>query len=92
MKVTPAHDPNDFEAGQRHGLDVVTVIGFDGKMTAEAGAEYAGLDRAEARKRVLRDLDGLRASAAARSRTSSRSDAASAATPSSSRSSRSSGS
>jgi valyl-tRNA synthetase len=58
VKVTPAHDPNDFEAGRRHGLDSVTVIGFDGKMTAEAGAEYAGLDRAEARKRVLRDLDG----------------------------------
>jgi valyl-tRNA synthetase len=58
VKVTPAHDPNDFEAGQKHGLDFVTVIGFDGKMTAEAGAEYAGLDRAEARKRVLRDLDG----------------------------------
>ncbi len=58
VKVTPAHDPNDFEAGRRHGLDFVTVIGFDGKMTAEAGAEYSGLDRAEARKRVLRDLDG----------------------------------
>jgi len=58
VKVTPAHDPNDFEAGTRHGLDSVAVIGFDGKMTAEAGAEYAGLDRAEARKRVLRDLDG----------------------------------
>ena len=58
VKVTPAHDPNDFEAGKRHGLDFVTVIGFDGRMTAEAGPEYAGLDRAEARKRVLRDLDG----------------------------------
>jgi len=58
VKVTPAHDPNDFEAGRRHGLDFVTVIGFDGRMTAEAGAEYAGLDRGEARKRVLRDLDG----------------------------------
>ena len=62
VKVTPAHDPNDFEAGKRHGLDFVTVIGFDGKMTKDAGAAYAGLDRFEARKKVLRDLEarGLR--------------------------------
>jgi valyl-tRNA synthetase len=62
VKVTPAHDPNDFEAGKRHGLAFVTVIGFDGKMTKEAGAAYAGLDRSEARKKVLRDLQaqGLR--------------------------------
>ena len=57
VKVTPAHDPNDFEAGRRHGLDLVTVIGFDGKMTKAAGDAYAGLDRSEARKKVLRDLD-----------------------------------
>ena len=62
VKVTPAHDPNDFEAGKRNGLDLVTVIGFDGKMTKAAGEAYAGLGRAEARKKVLRDLDarGLR--------------------------------
>ena len=62
VKVTPAHDPNDFEAGKRNGLGFVTVIGFDGRMTMAAGEAYAGLDRAEARKRVLRDLDaqGLR--------------------------------
>ena len=62
VKVTPAHDPNDFEAGKRNALESVTVIGFDGKMTAAAGAAYAGLDRFEARKKVLRDLDaaGLR--------------------------------
>jgi valyl-tRNA synthetase len=59
VKVTPSHDPNDFEAGKRHGLDLVTVIGFDGKMTKAAGGAYAGLDRAEARKKVLRDLDSL---------------------------------
>jgi valyl-tRNA synthetase len=60
--VTPAHDPNDFEAGRRNALESVTVIGFDGRMTAKAGAAYAGLDRFEARKKVLRDLDsaGLR--------------------------------
>jgi valyl-tRNA synthetase len=59
VKVTPAHDPNDFEAGKRNGLDLVTVIGFDGKMTKAAGEAYAGLDRGEARKKVLRDLDAL---------------------------------
>ena len=57
VKITPAHDPNDFEAAKRHGLDLVTVIGFDGKMTPAAGAAYAGLDRAEARRKVLRDLE-----------------------------------
>ena len=62
VKITPAHDPNDFEAGKRHGLGEVGVIGFDGKMTAAAGSAYAGLDRFEARKKVLRDLEakGLR--------------------------------
>ena len=49
VKVTPAHDPNDFEAGKRHNLPLVRVIGPDARMTAEAGA-YAGLDRFEARK------------------------------------------
>jgi len=51
VKVTPAHDFNDFEVGKRHGLPMITVIGFDGRMTAEAGP-LAGLDRFEARKRV----------------------------------------
>lgn len=55
VKVTPAHDPNDYEAGKRNGLGQIQVIGFDGKMTAAAGA-YAGLDRFEARQRVLADL------------------------------------
>ncbi len=57
VKITPAHDPNDFEAAKRHGLESVAVIGFDGKMTAAAGDAYSGLDRAEARHRVLRDLE-----------------------------------
>ncbi len=56
VKVTPAHDPNDFAAGQRLKLDSITVIGFDAKMTAAAGV-YAGLDRFEARKRVVADLE-----------------------------------
>ena len=55
VKITPAHDLNDFELGLRHNLPQVTVIGFDARMTAEAG-KYAGLDRYEARKKVLEDL------------------------------------
>ncbi|MGB8930279.1 MAG: valine--tRNA ligase [Anaeromyxobacteraceae bacterium] len=51
VKVTPAHDFNDFETGKRHGLPMITVIGPDGRMTLEAGP-VATLDRFEARKRV----------------------------------------
>jgi valyl-tRNA synthetase len=56
VKVTPAHDPNDLEAGKRHDLPQVKVIGEDARMTAAAGP-YAGLDRFEARKRILADLE-----------------------------------
>jgi valyl-tRNA synthetase len=56
VKVTPAHDLNDFEAGRRHNLPKIQVIGPDAKMTAEAGP-YAGLDRFEARKRIVADLE-----------------------------------
>ncbi len=56
VKVTPAHDPVDFGIGKRHSLPAVIVIGRDGKMTAQAGAEFAGLDRFEARKKVLERL------------------------------------
>jgi len=58
VKVTPAHDPNDLEAGKRHNLPHVKVIDEDAHMTADAGA-YAGLDRFEARKRVVADLEKL---------------------------------
>ncbi|MEQ1883573.1 MAG: valine--tRNA ligase [Bryobacteraceae bacterium] len=58
VKITPAHDPNDFEAGKRHDLPMIQVIGEDAKMTAEAG-KYAGLDRYAARKRVVADLEAL---------------------------------
>ena len=51
VKVTPAHDFNDFEVGKRHGLELLTVIDLDGKMNANAGP-VAGLDRFEARKKV----------------------------------------
>jgi len=58
VKVTPGHDPVDFEIGKRHNLPIKTVIGFDGKMTAEAG-KYAGLDRFEARHRIVEDMQAL---------------------------------
>ncbi len=58
VKVTPFHDPNDFEAGRRHNLPKIQVIGETGVMTAEAG-RYAGLDRFEARRRVVADLEEL---------------------------------
>src|SRR5579883_609745 len=56
VKVTPAHDPNDLEAGKRHNLPHIKVINELGKMTAEAGP-YAGLDRFAASKRVVADLE-----------------------------------
>ncbi|MDQ5807758.1 MAG: valine--tRNA ligase [Actinomycetota bacterium] len=55
LKITPGHDPNDFEIGQRHGLDTVSVIGEDGRMTEEAG-EFAGLTALEAREAVVAAL------------------------------------
>jgi len=55
LKVTPAHDPNDFEIGMRHNLPALKVIGDDGKMTAEAG-RFKGLDRFEAREAVVQAL------------------------------------
>ena len=58
LKVTPAHDPIDFEVGQRHRLDAPNVIGEDGKMTRVAG-KYAGVERFEARRRVVDELDSL---------------------------------
>ena len=58
LKVTPAHDPIDFEVGQRHRLDAPNVIGEDGAMTRVAG-KYAGVERFEARRRVVEELDSL---------------------------------
>jgi len=55
VKVTPAHDPNDFQAGLRHNLPQINVMDSRARMNENAGA-YAGLDRFEARKRVLHDL------------------------------------
>ncbi len=55
VKVTPAHDPNDFQIGLRHGLEVKQVIGTDGKLNEKCG-KYQGLKVAEARKKVTEDL------------------------------------
>ncbi len=59
VKVTPAHDLNDFECGVRHGLPQYIVIGKDGTMTALAGERFTGLDRFEARKRVVEAMEEL---------------------------------
>ncbi|MGM0441785.1 MAG: valine--tRNA ligase [Elusimicrobiota bacterium] len=55
VKVTPAHDPNDFDMGQRHDLDVIKIIDNEGKMTDRAG-EFRGMDRFECRKVLVRKL------------------------------------
>ena len=56
VKITPAHDPNDFEIGKRHNLDIITVIDKQGKMTPDTG-KYAGMDRYEARKAIVADFE-----------------------------------
>jgi len=56
VKVTPAHDPNDFEIGERHGCAKINVLAADATITEEGGP-YAGLDRYEARKRVVADME-----------------------------------
>ena len=56
VKITPAHDQNDYEVGLRHNLEMITVIGFDGKMNENAGANYENLTTEEARKKVLKNL------------------------------------
>lgn len=56
VKITPAHDPNDFEVGKRHGLPQIDVMTDDGRMNENAGP-YAGLDRFEARKKIVHDLE-----------------------------------
>ncbi len=55
LKITPGHDPNDFEIGRKHGLEELSVIGFDGRMTEDAG-EFAGLRVLEARDAVVEKL------------------------------------
>ncbi len=66
LKITPGHDPNDFEIGRKHGLEEISVIGEDGKMSAEAGEPYAGMTASEAQTAVV---DALRAEGSLRSET-----------------------
>jgi valyl-tRNA synthetase len=56
VKVTPFHDPNDFEMGLRHNLEMIQVIGSKGEIT-EAGGKYAGMDRYECRKQIVADAE-----------------------------------
>ena len=63
LKITPGHDPNDFEIGRAHGLEQISVIGEDGRMTEAAGERFAGLTAAEAHDAVV---EGLRAEGALR--------------------------
>ncbi len=56
LKITPGHDPNDFDIGRRHGLEEISVIGEDGLMTEAAGERFAGLTVAEAQKAVVAAL------------------------------------
>ncbi|SHF13680.1 valine--tRNA ligase [Caloramator proteoclasticus] len=58
VKITPAHDPNDFEVGQRHNLEQIVVMNDNGTMNELAG-KYAGLDRYDARKQIVNDLQEL---------------------------------
>ncbi len=58
VKITPAHDPNDFEVGKRHSLPMVIVMDESAKMNENAG-KYKGLDRYEARKQIVKDLEEL---------------------------------
>jgi valyl-tRNA synthetase len=59
VKVTPAHDPNDYQIGERHNLEKLLVMNDDGTMNAAAGADFAGLDRFKAREKVVERFDEL---------------------------------
>ena len=56
LKVTPAHDPNDFELGRKHQLETINIMNPDGTMNSLAGPTYKGLDRFECRKKLIRNL------------------------------------
>ena len=59
VKLTPAHDPNDFEAAKRHDLPVRSILDLNARMTEEVGSRYAGHDRFEVRDMLERDLNSL---------------------------------
>ena len=57
VKITPAHDPNDFEVGKRHNLEIIKVMNDDATINAEYGGKYAGMDRYTARREMVKDLE-----------------------------------
>ena len=59
VKITPAHDPNDYEMGIRHNLKFVNIMNDDGTMNADAGAQFDGMDRYECRKAVVAKMEEL---------------------------------
>lgn len=56
VKITPAHDPNDYGVGQRHNLPIINIMNDDATISAEYGGKYAGMDRYEARRAMVEDL------------------------------------
>jgi valyl-tRNA synthetase len=58
VKITPAHDFNDYEMGQRHHLDIINILTDDAKIKDTVDSAYVGMDRFEARKQIVTDLDG----------------------------------
>ena len=65
VKITPAHDPNDFEVGRRHGLEEINILNDDATIN-ENGGKYAGMDRYEARKAMVEEPEGAGPSGADR--------------------------
>lgn len=59
VKITPAHDPNDFIIGKKHGLEILNIMNNDATMNEKAGAEFAGLDRFVCRKKILEKMEDL---------------------------------
>ena len=59
VKITPGHDFNDFEVGKRHGLPLINILNKDGTLNDTCRSAYRGLDRFEARKTIVADLDAL---------------------------------
>ena len=57
VKITPAHDPNDFEVGKRHNLPEINILNDDATINAQYGGKYAGMDRYEARQAMVADLE-----------------------------------
>ena len=57
VKITPAHDPNDFEVGKRHSLEIIKVMNDDATINEQYGGKYAGMDRYEARRAMVADLE-----------------------------------